>query len=345
MANQHVLNGQISRETITLLEDQVIYRATAWIRTWSLLTPVEAREPLVIGSTRWEMNDNHVGIDMNSINSRAYTNVTKNLVLDDAIMTAEISYDNRMGVLAAHLQIHGDKQIYYVNTSVDMKKDLPQQVAVNFAGATGFCVELHQMIPRMKHKSNLSLREEYPRRYRYRELAAATEDFMEVGKLGRGGFGNVYRVSGLSDQDRLVAINMLPVESSSQGRKEFESECVLHGDIKLSNIILDTSCNTKLMDFGLARLVEHGAEPQTTKVIMGMVGYIDPLFIRSRWPSTKADVYNFGIVLLEVMSGRRPDMEIEQSYDEGILLLRWIWDLYENEAIVEAVDEKLKGGN
>ena len=119
----------------------------------------------------------------------------------------------------------------------------------------------------------------------------------------------------------------------------------MHGDIKLSNIILDTSCNTKLMDFGLARLVEHGAEPQTTKVIMGMVGYIDPLFIRSRWPSTKADVYNFGIVLLEVMSGRRPDMEIEQSYDEGILLLRWIWDLYENEAIVEAVDEKLKGGN
>ncbi|XBI60988.1 hypothetical protein VPH35_041849 [Triticum aestivum] len=409
----------------------------------------------------WDHNDNHVGIDVNSINSRAYTNVAKRLVSDDNnTMTAEISYDNRTGVLVARLHIDGDEPLYNVSTSVDMKKELPEKVAVGFAAPTGMCVELHQVLswsfnstlddvtmatsPRqwrlvpvlvpstvvaflvllcvaafVVHRrrvwervddSDDEAREQAefergvgPRRYRYRELAAATKDFAEEGKLGQGGFGNVYRGDNLSDHDRPVAIKMLSAESSSQGRKEFESEvkiisrlwhrnlvhllgwsdsrkgllliyelvpegslerhiystsrsalrylhtewdqCVLHGDIKPSNILLDSSCNTKLADFGLARLVEHGAGPQTTKVIMGTAGYIDPEFIRTRRPSAEADVYSFGIVLLEVVSGRHPDMEMEQSGDKFIPLLRWIWDLYEKGAIVEAVDEKLKGGN
>ena len=53
-----------------------------------------------------------------------------------------------------------------------------------------------------------------PRRYRYHELAAATSNFAEEEKLGRGGFGNVYRRS-LGDQDRAVAIKMFSAAESS----------------------------------------------------------------------------------------------------------------------------------
>lgn len=114
----------------------------------------------------------------------------------------------------------------------------------------------------------------------------------------------------------------------------------MHGDIKPSNIMLDSSYNTKLGDFGLARLVDHGAKPRTTKVVLGTAGYIDPELINTRRPSTESDVYSFGIVLLEMVSGRHP---VEESDDEFFVLLRWVWELYSKHAVVEAVDKRLWG--
>ena len=59
-------------------------------------------------------------------------------------------------------------------------------------------------------------------------------------------------------------------------------KCIVHGDIKPANVMLDASHNAKLGDFGLARLVEHGGEPQTTQVVAGTPGYIDPEFVNNR---------------------------------------------------------------
>ncbi|KAM0925283.1 hypothetical protein ACQ4PT_004312 [Festuca glaucescens] len=256
------------------------------------------------------------------------------------------------------------------------------------------------------------------KRYTYRELAAATSNFAEEEKLGRGGFGSVYRghivvVGG--DQDHLprpVAVKMLSAESSAQGRKEFEAEvriisrlkhrnlvqllgwcdsrkglllvyelvaessldkhlyssdrfltwpqrvniilglgsalrylhgeseqCIVHGDIKPSNIMIDSSLSTKLGDFGLARLVDHGTGLlQTTKAVLGTAGYIDPEFVNTRRPSTESDVYSFGVVLLEIVSGRRPVIE---TPERTFTLLRWVWSLYDRSAILDAADERL----
>jgi len=71
-------------------------------------------------------------------------------------------------------------------------------------------------------------------------------------------------------------------------------QCVVHGDIKPNNIMLDSSYNTKLGDFGLARLVDHGSDPKTTALLQGTMGYVDPDFLNTSRRSTQSDVYSFG---------------------------------------------------
>ncbi|CAN6180241.1 unnamed protein product [Urochloa humidicola] len=120
---------------------------------------------------------------------------------------------------------------------------------------------------------------------------------------------------------------------------------VVHGDIKPSNIMLDSSYNAKLGDFGLARLGDHGAGPQTTDLVKGTKGYIDPEFVNTLRRSTESDIYSFGIVLLEIVSGRPPVNRLDPSFS----LLEWVQSLYcqgEGDIHVglrDAVDARLRG--
>ncbi|CAN6700057.1 unnamed protein product [Malus baccata var. baccata] len=70
-------------------------------------------------------------------------------------------------------------------------------------------------------------------------------------------------------------------------------QCVLHRDIKSSNLMLDSNFNAKLGDFGLARLVDHGKEPKTT-ALAGTMGYMAPEYIITGKASKESDVYSFG---------------------------------------------------
>ncbi|CAL5089825.1 unnamed protein product [Urochloa decumbens] len=120
---------------------------------------------------------------------------------------------------------------------------------------------------------------------------------------------------------------------------------VVHGDIKPSNIMLDSSYNAKLGDFGLARLGDHGTGPQTTDLVRGTMGYIDPEFVNTHQRSTESDIYSFGIVLLEIVSGRPPVNRLDPSF----LLLKWVQSLYcqgEGDILVgllDAADARLRG--
>ncbi|KAK8561358.1 hypothetical protein V6N13_149466 [Hibiscus sabdariffa] len=115
--------------------------------------------------------------------------------------------------------------------------------------------------------------------------------------------------------------------------------CVLHRDIKASNVMLDSGFNAKLGDFGLARLVCHAKGSQTTD-LAGTMGYMAPECVSSGKASKEADVYSFGVVALEIACGRR---SVEPKFEESqVSLVEWVWDSYGNGRLLGAVDPKLR---
>ncbi|PKI57008.1 hypothetical protein CRG98_022512 [Punica granatum] len=80
---------------------------------------------------------------------------------------------------------------------------------------------------------------------------------------------------------------------------------VIYRDFKASNILLDWNYNAKLADFGLAKLGPSGGESHVTTRIMGTYGYAAPEYVATGHLYVKSDVYGFGVVLLELLTGRR----------------------------------------
>ncbi|RZC64284.1 hypothetical protein C5167_007970 [Papaver somniferum] len=112
-------------------------------------------------------------------------------------------------------------------------------------------------------------------------------------------------------------------------------QCVLHRDIKTSNVMLDSEFNAKLGDFGLARLVDHAKGSKTTAVA-GTRGYLAPECFKTRKSTKESDVYSFGIVALDIACGRRP---VEAT--TGVSSVGWVWGLYGGGKLLDAADEKL----
>ncbi|KAL9819209.1 putative L-type lectin-domain containing receptor kinase V.9 RLK-Pelle-L-LEC family [Arabidopsis thaliana] len=116
-------------------------------------------------------------------------------------------------------------------------------------------------------------------------------------------------------------------------------QVIIHRDIKPANVLLDDSMNGKLGDFGLAKLCEHGFDPQTSNVA-GTFGYISPELSRTGKASTSSDVFAFGILMLEITCGRRPVLPRASSPSE-MVLTDWVLDCWEDD-ILQVVDERVK---
>ncbi|XP_025013573.2 probable serine/threonine-protein kinase PIX13 [Ricinus communis] len=80
---------------------------------------------------------------------------------------------------------------------------------------------------------------------------------------------------------------------------------VIYRDFKASNILLDGNYNAKISDFGLAKLGPSGGDSHVTTRVMGTYGYAAPEYIATGHLYVKSDVYGFGVVLLEIMTGLR----------------------------------------
>eukprot|EP00249_Psilotum_nudum_P011922 c23468_g1_i2 orf=1059-3686(+) len=123
---------------------------------------------------------------------------------------------------------------------------------------------------------------------------------------------------------------------------EDSQPCVIHRDFKASNILLENNFHAKVADFGLAK---HAPEGQTNYVstrVMGTFGYVAPEYAMTGHLLVKSDVYSYGVVLLELLSGRKPvDMSQPSGQENLVTWARPI--LRENERLSELADPKLLG--
>uniref|UniRef100_A0A0E0LBB0 Receptor kinase-like protein Xa21 n=1 Tax=Oryza punctata TaxID=4537 RepID=A0A0E0LBB0_ORYPU len=119
-------------------------------------------------------------------------------------------------------------------------------------------------------------------------------------------------------------------------------EQVVHCDIKPSNVLLDADMTAKIGDFGLARLLSPtpaGQDVSSTHGLKGSIGYIPPEYGYGSKPSAKGDVYSYGVLLLEMITGKRP---VDPQFGGDMNLEKWVRDGFPHRAH-EVVDERLKG--
>ncbi|KAH9611853.1 hypothetical protein KSS87_019532, partial [Heliosperma pusillum] len=239
------------------------------------------------------------------------------------------------------------------------------------------------------------------------KLVTATNDFHESNKLGRGGFGTVYK--GKLDDGEDIAVKRLS-KLSGQGLEEFMTEvlvisklqhrnlvrllgcCVegeekllvyeympnksldallfdrryqellgwktrfniiqgisrgllylhrdsrlkiIHRDLKASNILLDDKLNSKISDFGMAKIFGGSEDQADTNRVVGTYGYMSPEYAMEGRFSEKSDIYSFGVVLLEIVSGRRNNSFRDE---ESLSLLGHAWKLWNEDNILSLID-------
>ncbi|CAN1187532.1 Probable LRR receptor-like serine/threonine-protein kinase At3g47570, partial [Linum perenne] len=110
---------------------------------------------------------------------------------------------------------------------------------------------------------------------------------------------------------------------------------IVHCDLKPSNILLDEDMVARVGDFGLARFISAIANPSSSIGVKGTVGYAPPEYGMGNQVSTEGDVYSYGILLLELFTGRRPT---EETFKEGLDLHNMVKSALSNQQTMEVVD-------
>ncbi|KAI9153288.1 hypothetical protein LWI28_008872 [Acer negundo] len=212
------------------------------------------------------------------------------------------------------------------------------------------------------------------RLFSFNSLRSATRDFHPSHKIGGGGFGVVYR--GVLRDGTQVAIKCLSAESN-QGTNEFLTEINMISNIHHPNLVELVGCcvegNNRILvyeylennslasillgskskyvaldwptraaicrgDFGLAKLFPDNVTHVSTRVA-GTVGYLAPEYAILGQLTKKVDVYSFGVLLLEIISGRSSSKAAFGV--DFLVLVEWTWKLREEERLLELVDPEL----
>ncbi|XP_042000906.1 probable serine/threonine-protein kinase At1g01540 [Salvia splendens] len=161
-------------------------------------------------------------------------------------------------------------------------------------------------------------------------------EYVDNGNLDQWLHGDVGEVSPLT-WDIRVNIILGTAKGLAYLHEGLEPK-VVHRDIKSSNILLDRQWYPKLSDFGLAKLLNSESSYVTTRV-MGTFGYVAPEYACTGMLNEKSDIYSFGILIMEVITGRSP---VDYSRPQGeVNLVDWLKMMVGSRKSEEVVDPKL----
>ncbi|KAK4589607.1 hypothetical protein RGQ29_020257 [Quercus rubra] len=116
---------------------------------------------------------------------------------------------------------------------------------------------------------------------------------------------------------------------------------IIHRDVKAANILLDESFEAVVGDFGLAKLLDR-RESHVTTAVRGTVGHIAPEYLSTGQSSEKTDVFGFGILLLELITGQKA-LDAGNGQVQKGMILEWVRTLFEEKKLEVLVDRDLRG--
>ncbi|OIV96209.1 hypothetical protein TanjilG_14886 [Lupinus angustifolius] len=132
---------------------------------------------------------------------------------------------------------------------------------------------------------------------------------------------------------------------SARGLAYLHDHCdpkIIHRDVKAANILLDEEFEAVVGDFGLAKLMDY-KDTHVTTAVRGTIGHIAPEYLSTGKSSEKTDVFGYGVMLLELITGQRAFDLARLANDDDVMLLDWVKGLLKDKKLEVLVDADLQG--